>query len=117
MIGGGNDPMWGVSLVPGATVILVQSESALDRDKGAIGRDDGAWFWLDFGYVRDSSHGARTWNVEIPMWLFVLISAAAAVWAFARIPRKVPGHCAKCGYDLRATPERCPECGTVRVAE
>jgi len=51
--------------------------------------------------------------VGIPFWLISLSSGCFGwiLWKRKRLPR--PGLCPTCGYDLRATPARCPECGTV----
>jgi len=54
--------------------------------------------------------------VLIPHWFLALLFAilpALHLRALVRSRRLSRiGHCPRCGYDLRATPERCPECGT-----
>jgi hypothetical protein len=53
---------------------------------------------------------------DLPWWFFILgFALLPGVWLILARRRRVrPGHhCRVCGYDLRATPERCPECGTV----
>jgi hypothetical protein len=53
-----------------------------------------------------------------PCWLALALTAVLPVrrHLLARRRDRV-GHCVNCGYDLRATPDRCPECGTMPQAD
>jgi hypothetical protein len=62
---------------------------------------------------RDISHGAVA-----PAWVAGVLLIPPATWVAGFVRRRIrtaTGGCINCGYDLRATPDRCPECGTVRA--
>jgi hypothetical protein len=60
--------------------------------------------------------GEETRVTVVPYW--IPISAVAVLLGLSLVIRRRPpaGHCRRCGYDLRASPDRCPECGTPNVA-
>ena len=54
--------------------------------------------------------------VVLPFWMLVVTLALLPAWRTRTlVKRKRAGVnvCRSCGYDLRATPLRCPECGTI----
>jgi hypothetical protein len=57
----------------------------------------------------------RRWQLWVPMW-FLIGLAIVPLLVARRLTRTMQwqagARCAHCGYDLRATPDRCPECGT-----
>jgi hypothetical protein len=58
----------------------------------------------------------RLWSLKIALWplatVFGLVGMGVSIrWRLLRRWRG-KGLCLTCGYDLRASPTRCPECGT-----
>ena len=65
--------------------------------------------------------GGRTvsWSATVPSWAVYLLTAGILVAitrpAVVRRWRRRHSRCERCGYDLRASPKRCPECGAVHA--
>ena len=84
------------------------------------------WRW-GFGRIvsvstQDPSHVMT--DIWIPCWAVLPLAAIPAAWGTTVIYgqwllryRRRKGLCSRCGYDLRASPERCPECGTALPAD
>jgi hypothetical protein len=72
--------------------------------------------FLGFGYqAADPVHREYPNAVQIPYWIVVIglaIIPVRQLWLVVGKRSKANnGLCSSCGYDLRATPDRCPECG------
>jgi hypothetical protein len=115
----------GMTLPPGFSY---KSHPALVEPNKSLRYYLGAYFynnWSQSPFMGDPDHrfpsmGQRTEHnvlLDIPHWYFIIISCILPIWFTVRLARqhhrKQSGFCLKCGYDLRATPNRCPECGTV----
>lgn len=106
---------WGVESAPLSSTMGVVIATQFGFLRG------GHW-WNRVGFVIVSSAelGPHTSMivVMVPHWFLVGVFAIAPAIAGDRfrMERRIRnrvrlGHCQSCGYDIRATPDRCPECG------
>jgi len=80
-----------------------------------------AWKAPGLAYIRwdipPTAPQIRFRGVTVSYWLVAVIflfPPALRGWEYIRRKRlATSGRCSVCGYDLRATPDRCPECGTI----
>ena len=110
------EPLYWFVSYPGKLVFCRQEGRNWDipmKDRELLGVSFGGLWGTD---------GSQLWNVKVPYWMLATATLVPVPLALRRIlrhrraARRATGNlCPACGYDLRATPGRCPECGAASV--
>jgi hypothetical protein len=138
---GGNWRDWTIASCHGR-ICVWKCDLSLRASPGSFGFSGGVdhpptprdWPWLagpakpeGNGYVEGHGYGIAgfywcravffgpqiDYTYAVPDWFLCVLFFLLPVRWIRKHRRRGPGCCRVCGYDLRATPERCPECGTV----
>ena len=71
--------------------------------------------YLNYATIAPAQPALQTRTLVLPTWFLVAVFASIPTFRFAatlrRARRRKQNRCLSCGYDLRATPDGCPECG------
>ncbi|HEX5243493.1 MAG TPA: zinc-ribbon domain-containing protein [Tepidisphaeraceae bacterium] len=111
----------GMAIDRGTVALLCNSDPHLFTSPGG-------WEWsyrraggkrlIDFVAPRGRMGFGAEWEpyekaICLPLWFFAVAGLlGAATLARLAVRKRRPRCCSKCGYDLRASEHRCPECGT-----
>lgn len=91
---------------------VAQSSILADRPDLALGYRHSSVANINGWIVTQRRFGIHYWI----LCLLTLIAPGLYLWARCRDRYMIrQNRCLACGYDLRASPERCPECGTSRT--
>jgi hypothetical protein len=102
------------------------------RRPGTIFTDAGWYFgpasfggdrpWLRPYYQKHSNSGGLHYMLVLPHWFVALVFLSFGLPYLLLMRNQMRsrrrlrrGQCPRCGFDLRATPDRCPECGWIKA--
>jgi len=111
------DSQRGLSLLDGHDGNLIYADWRWDFKLNRPSRATAPYRW--FAYSFESPQGLAGWSLEVPWWFLTALPTLPACLLLRRELRdrtlaksRRSSLCPTCGYDLRASKDRCPECGS-----